>query len=227
MKGLPDGRGLRFPIRDEALNVIGFLRGFDKFSLEDDGLIETMARSRTMYRESFMTQFVVTPENKRGWLENSILNNDDRMLFLVETEDGRVVGQDGFSLGAGGVFRLDGSMRWGRGGHSGLFHRGGVERASMGFFLLLREKCVVEIFKKNVLVLDNSFCLGFKAERELALSMSEEDGVVSFAKETDPSRVNTDEALLSLSLDRETFAELNKTILENPCWGNAFDAPLL
>ena len=108
MKGLPDGSGVRFPIRNPSLGVIGYLRAFDRRLLADDGLIETMARARTLYKDNFMTRFDVTPENKRNWLEKSVLGNDRKMLFLVETSDGRVVGQDGFTMGDDGkIFYLD------------------------------------------------------------------------------------------------------------------------
>ena len=98
MKGLSGGDGMRFPVRDDCLNVIGYLRGFGEPNLRDDALIETMARAHTHYKENFMTQFDVTKENKRYWLENSVLANDKKMLFLVETLNGRVVGQDGFTI---------------------------------------------------------------------------------------------------------------------------------
>jgi hypothetical protein len=218
MKGIPGGRGLRFPIRDENLNVIGYLRGFDGFCLADDPLIETMARFRTLYGENFLSQFEVAPENKRNWLKDSVLANDRKMLFLAETLGGKIMGQDGFTLDEdGSTFYLDASMRWGRGGGD-LFQRGGAERAAMGFCLLGCEKCVVEIFKSNVIVVDNSLRAGFTIEREFRLRVERKDGMVSYSKEKDAGLVNTDAVLLSLSLGRDRFAEMNRPIVENPCW---------
>jgi hypothetical protein len=218
MKGIPDSRGLRFPIRDENLNVIGYLRSFDKFCLADGPLIKTMARFRTLYSENFLSQFEATPENKRNWLTNSVLANDSKMLFLVERLDGKIMGQDGFTLDEDRkTFYLDASMRWERGSGE-LFQRGGVERAAMGFCLLGREKCVVEIFKSNVIVVDNSLRNGFAVEKEFHLRVERKDGIVSYLKEKDADRINTDAILLSLSLGRDRFAEMNRSIVENPCW---------
>jgi hypothetical protein len=218
MKGILGRRGLRFPIRDENLNVIGHLRGFDKFCLADDLLIETMAHFRTLYRENFLSQLEVTPENKRNWLTDSVLANDLKMLFLVEALDGKIMGQDGFTLDEDGkIFYLDASMRWGR-GNGDLFQRGGVERAAMGFFLLGREKCVAEIFKSNVIVVDNSLRAGFTIEKEFHLRIEQKDGMISYFKEEDTNRVNTDAILLSLGFDRGRFTEMNRSVIENPCW---------
>ena len=91
----------------------------------------------------------------------------------------------------------------------------------MGFFLLGCERCVVEIFGKNALVIDNSLRAGFRVEREYRLRVSEREGSAAFAKEDDPSMVNTDEILVSLFIDRERFAARNETIAENPCWEHA------
>ncbi|MDR1133036.1 MAG: hypothetical protein LBL05_02680 [Synergistaceae bacterium] len=218
MKGIPGGRGMRFPIRDENLNAIGYLRGFDVFCLADSSLIETMARFRTLYRENFLSQFEATPENKRNWLRESVLANDRKMLFLVDTLEGKIMGQDGFTLNEDGrTFCLDGSMRWER-GNGDLFQRGGIERAAMGFFLLGREKCTVEVFKSNVIVVDNSLSAGFTIEKEFHLRVGRKDGVISYSKEEDANFVNTDAVLLSLALDRDRFAETNRSIVENPCW---------
>ncbi|MDR0653010.1 MAG: hypothetical protein LBG12_06860 [Synergistaceae bacterium] len=220
MKGIPGGRGLKFPVRDENLNVIGYLRGFDNFCLADDSLIGTMARFRTLYRENFLSQFEAAPANKRSWLKDSVLANDRKMLFLVETFEGKIMGQDGFTLDEDGrTFCLDASMRWER-GSGDLFQRGGVERAAMGFFLFGREKCVAEIFKSNVIVVDNSLRAGFTMEREFHLRVERKDGMVSYFKEEDADLVNTDAMLLSLSLGRDRFAEMNRSIVENPCWSS-------
>jgi hypothetical protein len=222
MKGISGLRGLRFPIRDANLNIIGYLRGFDGFCLADTPLIETMARFRTFYSENFLSQFEATPENKRNWLMDSVLANDRKMLFLAETLEGKIMGQDGFTLDEDGrTFYLDASMRWGR-GSGDLFQRGGVERTAMGFFLLGCEKCVVEIFKSNVIVVDNSLHAGFTMEKEFHLRVERKDGMVSYFKEEDANLVNTDAILLSLVLGKGRFAEMNRSIVENPCWSREY-----
>ncbi|MDR3255885.1 MAG: hypothetical protein LBT31_10005 [Synergistaceae bacterium] len=218
MKGLPDGRGLRFPIRDAELNVIGFLRGFDMFFLEDDEIIETMAKFHTLYKESFLTQFDVTPENKKNWLEHSVLPNDRKMLFLVETLDGRIIGQDGFTLMDGGVFELDGSMRWGRGGNSGIFVRSTLERAAICFFLLGRDTLKFEIFRKNKITIDNALSLGMEIVAERRLNRSLRDGIVKFSLASGSRLVNTDETLLEFRMGKSQFGKSYGALRDHPCW---------
>jgi hypothetical protein len=222
MKGLPDGRGVKFPIRDGELNVIGYLRGIDRHSLNDSELICTMARYHTLYKKNFLTQFDVSPENKINWLENSVLYNDLKMLFLVETSDGRTIGQDGFTLLDNETFEHDGTMRWKRGGQHEIFIRSAFERAAICFFLLGCEKFKVEIIGKNTMALDNAFALGMKVIKEHHLTCLESDGVVSYRIATDRALVNTTETLVELSMEKSVFAESNRVLIENPCWEGIF-----
>jgi hypothetical protein len=219
MKGIPGGRGLRFPIRDKEMNVIGYMRGFDELFLTDDALIETMARAHTFYNEYFLTQFNVTPENKKNWLTDHVIGNDDKMLFLIETIGGKIVGQEGFTLSPrDNTFALDASMRWGRGGGSAIFGRSGAERMAIGFYLLGFERCVAEIFRKNEIVIYNVTQYGFEMETEYSLKVTEKNGTVIYSKTDDPASVNTSEVLSRLSIGRDKFAKLHGAIIENPCW---------
>jgi hypothetical protein len=208
MKGLPDGVGARLPIRDEGMAEIGFLKAFDRADLDDKNLIETMAKARTRFKEFFLTQFDVTPENKRAWLESSVLGNDDKMLFLVETLDGVVVGQDGFTVLEGGAFALDGTMRWARGGHTRLFEMSQAERARICFGLLDLSLCRIELFKKNAMAAYVVRKGGFAFEKEYSLSVSREGGKVAYAR-AGAGLANTDEKLWTFSMAREEFERLH------------------
>jgi hypothetical protein len=204
MKGLTgEGGGARLPVRDAALNMIGCLRVFDEALLDDDGLIALMAEARTRYKNFFLTRFDVTPENKRRWLRESLLQNDSKMLFLVETSDGRVVGQDGFSL-IGGCFALDGTMRWARGGHTRLFERSVIERAGFCFGALHCSLCRVEIFEKNQIAMENVLNAGFSLEAIYPLSVTEKDGVIAYSK-TSEGCENSDERLVTLTMTKDVF----------------------
>lgn len=209
--------GLRFPIRDENLETIGRLRAFDSPLLCDDDLIATMARHRMLYRVFFLTQFEATPDNKKRWLQRSVLENERKILFLLESLDGRIVGQDGLTLTGDAVFTLDGSMRWERGGHPRLFARSACERAALGFFLLGCERCELRIFKKNAYVTDDVSSIGWRVEREIPLSVSKKDGIIVYT-ETDEIQANTDEKLVLFSMTKSDFQRLHGPIVEEPCW---------
>lgn len=226
MKGMPEGRaGARFPIRCEGLNTIGYLRAFGKTLLDDADLIRTMAQARTRCGEFFLTRFEVSPENKRAWLEQAVLNDDSRMLFLVETSDGRVVGQDGFSLldGEDG-FESNGTMRWARGGPSDLFIYSCVERAGICFGLFSCRVGYAEIFNDNDAAIENIAAAGFTPDHESLLHVSERDGKTIYRKAL-PGGENTQRTLVTFSMTAEAFAGRWRNILDNPGWGDFAHAP--
>lgn len=223
MKGMPEGgRGVRFPIRDAEMNVIGSMNTFDRYYLDDDALVGTMAATHTRFRENFLTQFEVTTENKRNWLEKSVLENESKALFLIEATDGRIVGQGGFTILSNEVFVLDGAMRWGRGGHRELFIRDGNERAAMCFFLLGCERCEIEIFSGNEIVIENTLSSGYVIKREYPLAVTDEGEKRVYRKIEDGECANTSETLYLLSMDREEFAKRHRNIIDEPCWKGVF-----
>jgi hypothetical protein len=218
LKGLPNARGVRLPVRDRDMTTIGYMSVFDNFRLADDELVKTMAAARSRFREFFLTQFGVTYENKRNWLKDAVLRNDRKILFIVETAGGKIVGQDGITLLDGGDFMLDGTIRWARGGHSRLFERACIEKACIGFGLFGRLRCVINVFTDNKFAILNIESSGFAVREEHALSRAERDGHVIFEVEANPESVNTDKKLAEYEMYRNSFMTRHGAFIDSPCW---------
>jgi hypothetical protein len=218
LKGLPDSRGVRLPVRDHDMTAIGYMSVFDNFHLADDELVKTMAAARSRFREFFLTQFDVTYENKKNWLKDAVLRNDRKIIFIVETGDGKIVGQDGITLLNDDSFMLDGTMRWARGGHPRLFERACVERACVGFGLFGRSRCVINVFKDNKFAVLNIESSGFTAREEYALSRAEREGHIIFEAAENPESVNTDKKLVKYETRRDDFTARHGIFIDSPCW---------
>lgn len=80
--------------------VVSKLRPITFESLEDEKVIQALANWRSSAQKWFPSQFNVTPEGTRKWLENQVLHTDDRILFMIETQEGN-------SVGHVGLFRFD------------------------------------------------------------------------------------------------------------------------
>lgn len=215
IKGVTTGApGVVFPIRRDDLSVIGYLRTIDRSILENSELIETMALNRTKYRKSFLTQFDVTPENKRAWLENGVLNNPNKVLFLVEAADHTVVGQDGFTMLGNGVFALDGTMRWLKYGEKDLYVRSGITRAGICFSILDCEISTTEVFKDNIANIKNSLRMGHKIVEECSLFLSEQNCVFRYDKIFDETLSNTDRKLVCFEMGKEAYVNRYRVVYE-------------
>lgn len=64
-----------------------------------DPLAARLARWRRQSAEAFATKFPVTNEGTFNWLQNQVVDNPRRVLFLVTDHDGRPVGNVGFVTG--------------------------------------------------------------------------------------------------------------------------------
>jgi len=217
IKGIDSGgAGAIFPIRHADLSIIGYMRSIDSSVLDDTLLVQAMAEARTRHKTSFLTQFDVTVENKRKWLEKGILENDDRVLFLIEAADHTVVGQDGLTIYEDNTFALDGTLRWvPRYGHKDLYVRSGIERAAICFFLLQCRLSTTEVFKDNIANVKNSLRMGHEIIGEYPLFLCEKNRTFIYSKIEDPEKSNTDRILLSFAMTKGRFCELHAAIAEH------------
>lgn len=79
---------------------IGKLRPVTLNSLGNSHQIEQLAKWRRNAQQWFPTQFPVTYEGTKRWLDKALLQTADRILFMVEDQNGKEVGHVG-------LFRFD------------------------------------------------------------------------------------------------------------------------
>ena len=71
------------------------LRAITINDIDNDRLIHAFAQWRDRAQDFFPSQFTVTFEGTKSWLENQVIKNFDRILFLVSSERGIPVGHLG------------------------------------------------------------------------------------------------------------------------------------
>ncbi|HKY57462.1 MAG TPA: GNAT family N-acetyltransferase [Aeromicrobium sp.] len=64
-----------------------------------DALSARLATWRRNNAEAFATRFPVTDDGTRAWLQDQVIDNPRRVLFLVLDDDGRPIGNLGFVVG--------------------------------------------------------------------------------------------------------------------------------
>jgi RimJ/RimL family protein N-acetyltransferase len=79
-----------------------------------------MSNWRNAYRESFFTQFHASVEGTRNWAHSMILNQRDRILFLVSEETGRTIGHCGVCNVSASEAEFDAIIRGERDGNPAL-----------------------------------------------------------------------------------------------------------
>jgi RimJ/RimL family protein N-acetyltransferase len=75
--------------------VIGTIRPLNRADASDEALLARLATWRNRHRSAFFTQFEATAESTRTWLVKLILDDPQRILFLVSDDADRPVGHCG------------------------------------------------------------------------------------------------------------------------------------
>jgi RimJ/RimL family protein N-acetyltransferase len=75
--------------------VIGAIRPLHRADASDEALLARLATWRNRHRSAFFTQFEATVESTRIWLVKLILDDPQRILFLVSDDANRPIGHCG------------------------------------------------------------------------------------------------------------------------------------
>jgi perosamine synthetase len=160
----------------------GFLVPVSKAHEADNELLEKLTAWRNENVNVYPTQFVATVESTKAWLKDRLLAVDDRMLFLIVDNQGKVAGHIGFN-GCNNddyLFEIDNVIRGEQAAAKGIFSAGmfalmELARKTLnveGFFLRVMDDNphAIEFYKRN----------GFIEDCRIPLFREEKTGVVSY-----------------------------------------------
>jgi hypothetical protein len=86
---------LRLTITNDQGKEIAYLELVSRDDLNNEELIEKVTLWRELNKTCFLTEFVPTIERTKTWLEKSIVDNPERILFKIFTLDNILVGHIG------------------------------------------------------------------------------------------------------------------------------------
>ncbi len=81
---------------EENGKTLGTLRAITAQDVENDGLVAALSAWREKHSWWFPAQFKVTREGTKSWLRKGVIENKDRILFLLQDESGKMIGHMGF-----------------------------------------------------------------------------------------------------------------------------------
>lgn len=118
----------KVPIYNHEGELVAYLRPITKSTLKNKKEIILLSKWRKDNSLAFPSQFTVTTEGTKKWLENQLIKNPTRILFFVESKDksSRLVGHMGLygfnfrdlscevdNVIRGNKIYLKGAMTWG------------------------------------------------------------------------------------------------------------------
>jgi RimJ/RimL family protein N-acetyltransferase len=146
----PAGFDTKIPIINDKNIEVGLLKPLDYHLANNQEIVNSLAAWRRRFNRFFFTRFEVTSERTKNWLNDVIIKDDTRILFLVTDETKKLTGH----LGACNINRdsaeLDNFIRGERGGDPKLMLLSGLSLIGWIFGVL-------NIKKINARVLANNF----------------------------------------------------------------------
>jgi len=134
---------------NEKNERIGSLRPLDCHLADDEGVVNSLTVWRRRFGRFFFTQFEPTDERTKSWLNNVVLKDDTRLLFLVKDAAGRPVGNLGACSITGESAELDNFIRGERGGDPKLMLLSGLSLVGWIYGALNIEKIHARVIANN------------------------------------------------------------------------------
>jgi len=181
IRDVVDGRtSIRIEILDPDGVRIGFMEPVTQSTPASDDVMQAMTRWRNLARSSFFTQFEATVPRTRRWLEAVLQAADDRLLFLIYTDTGKLVGQYGFIHMDERSAELDNLIRGETGGAPQLIQR--TERTFLKwlFDTFNLETLSGRAFSHNALALRMHYDVGFRSVGRVPLKQTATEGELHY-----------------------------------------------
>lgn len=168
---------INIEIRDKDNNYIGHLDPITISTLENKKIAGSMTKWRKKARDVFLTQFDESPERTKRWLEEVVLKDHSRMLFLIYSPT-KLIGQYGFIGLTEESVELDNMIRGEAGGHKKLIYH--AEKALITWLIeTFRIKMIYGyVLSDNSRVLNLHQSIGFQQTELLPLYKDELQGDV-------------------------------------------------
>lgn len=212
-KGLDhSGIGRSFTVNDNHGQPIGTIRSVDILLASDATVLKQMTVWRERNATSFLTQFQPTVERTLKWIQDIMLPDHSRIMFLVEDEKGCRLGQFGLCNISENEAELDNAIRGESGGHPQLFHFVELTVIKFCFEHLGVQRVVGKLFSNNILVIHLHKVVGFSVEKVQSLRKTEAKGEIRFDPVDNPDEANTAIKLFTISLTRQSFYQRHPTL---------------
>lgn len=176
-----------------------------KFHLHDDALIEKMSNWRDRHQFAYPSRFTVTLDGTKRWLQSQVIDNVNRLLFLVSDKMGHPIGHVGLLLCVDSTeVELDNILR-GEVENPGAMQLAMSTLEEFAYRELGISACKLRVLKSNTHAVAFYGQLGYETSQEIALTK-----VISADGSLNLHSVQTD----TDSVD-DVFLVMRKSILEN------------
>ena len=209
------------PIRTSEDIQIGVLRPIDEALCKLPEVVEKLTRWRSVFMQYFLTQFPASEERTSTWLEKVVIPSDDRVLFLICDDVGRLVGNFGVCNIKPHEAELDNLIRGERGGAPGLIFFAEIAMLRWLYFGLGVKSVTGHVFSNNSRTINLHSKVGFSERQRFDLSRIQEGEDVRYLVNSSDGEL-VDFHYIQIAMDRSHFELSNPWAKYGVSWNESF-----
>jgi perosamine synthetase len=147
--------------------------------LEDEQLVAKLGAWREAASYAYPTRFPVTNEGTKRWMKLGVLDKEDRLLFLIHDEFGRVIGHVGFANGLNeqGLLELDNILRGESFARKGIISEAITALQNWGKTVLFADGFYLRVLASNTRAVSFYDKMGYVEVERDPLKMIVEEGI--------------------------------------------------
>ena len=185
---------------------IGSLVCLDQGLSADRHILEKLTAWRQRYMRYFLTQFVATSERTLSWIRRVVLPSPDRILFLVYSAEGDLVGNSGVCSLRPPYGELDNLIRGEKGGDARLIYFSEIALLRWLYGSLGCQRIGLQVFSNNRPTIALHSSVGFSVLRNHKLTFTDDGDGRTYRMDSgsgQPAAFNC----LEMTLDKDTFLQ--------------------
>lgn len=147
--GSAAGFDMEIPVINAQNAKIGLLKPINRHHADDAEIVSSLTNWRRRFKRFFFTQFEATDERTRAWLNDVVIKDDTRILFLIMDEADRPTGHLGACNITADSAELDNFIRGQRGGDPKLMLLSGLSLIGWIYGALNIKKISARVIANN------------------------------------------------------------------------------
>jgi RimJ/RimL family protein N-acetyltransferase len=196
------------PIFDDQATLIGRLVCLDEGLSNSHEVISNLTQWRQKYMRYFLTQFEATFERTQHWVKNGVIPDPSRILFLIETADGDILGNFGVCNIETHSAELDNLIRGKKGGHQKLIYFAEIAMLFWIFNVLEKKEAALHVFSNNDRTIALHTSIGFSANTSFELFKNKTKEGLAYSVEKNNGAL-VDFQYLKMNLPAELFFQMH------------------
>jgi len=170
---------------NESGQKIGKLLPIVDSEIRDNSeIVKLMTKWRRDYKDKFFTQFEVTEERTKNWLDNQIIKRDNRIFFVIETSDKKLIGHIGviFFEEGDSICELDNFVKDRDCQIPGIMTYATKALINFLFNSLKMKKLKLRVFSDNLRAQELYFRCGFSKVKEIGFKKEVTDDGIKYVE---------------------------------------------